>query len=56
MARIPLTENTLTSQLIISRIFFFSFMLTGVGMGEVEAESMESLSDPHVLVGKSSLS
>lgn len=32
------------------------FMLTGVGLGEVKTESMEPLSDPHVLVGKPVLS
>lgn len=34
----------------------FFFMLTGAGLGAVKIKSMEPLSDPHVLVGKSALS
>lgn len=59
MAQIPLSENTLASQLIINSIFFFLRVFFScwlvVGQGEVRRESMEPLCDPHVLVGKRAL-
>lgn len=64
MAQIPLGKNTLASQLIINSIFlrtdflflFFFFHVNWCWAGGGQTESMEPLSDPHVLVEKSALS
>lgn len=54
MSKIPLT---VAPQLIINSIFKTVFsMLAGVELGEVKTNSMEPLSDSHVLAGKTVLS
>lgn len=46
MAQIPLSENTLASQLIINSIFLKLFMLTSVELGEVTPSQWSHCQSP----------